>query len=65
VGAVLPVLVTGEGRKPGQKHGRSPYLQAVHFDDTSAQSGDIAPVRILSAAQNSLAGARAEAAAPT
>jgi tRNA-2-methylthio-N6-dimethylallyladenosine synthase len=65
VGAVLPVLVTGEGRKPGQKHGRSPYLQAVHFDDTSAQSGDIAPVRILSATQNSLAGARAEAAAPT
>ena len=61
VGAVLPVLVTGEGRKPGQKHGRSPYSQAVHFDDISAQSGDIVPVRILAATQNSLAGARAEA----
>jgi len=61
VGAVLPVLVTGEGRKAGQKHGRSPYLQAVHFDDTSAESGEIAPVRILSATQNALAGVRAEA----
>lgn len=56
---VLPILVTGEGRKAGQKHGRSPYLQAVHFDDTQAQNGDIVPVRILAASQNSLAGARA------
>ncbi len=64
VGAVLSVLVTGEGRKSGQKHGRSPYLQAVHFDDTSARNGDIVPVRIASATQNSLAGARAEAAVP-
>jgi len=62
VGVVLPVLVTCEGRKAGQKHGRSPYLQAVHFDDTKAQAGDIVPVRIAAATQNSLAGARAEAA---
>jgi tRNA-2-methylthio-N6-dimethylallyladenosine synthase len=62
VGAVLPVLVTGEGRKAGQKHGRSPYLQAVHFDDTSARNGDIVPVRISAATQNALSGARAEAA---
>jgi len=60
VGRVLPVLVTGDGRKAGQRHGRSPYLQAVHFDDTRAQPGDIVPVRILSASQNSLAGARLE-----
>jgi tRNA-2-methylthio-N6-dimethylallyladenosine synthase len=60
VGAVLPVLVTGEGRKAGQKHGRSPYLQAVHFDDPRAQAGDIVPVRIASATQNALAGARAD-----
>jgi tRNA-2-methylthio-N6-dimethylallyladenosine synthase len=58
--SVLPVLVTGNGRNPGQKHGRSPYLQAVHFDDTSARPGDIVPVRILSASQNSLTGARLE-----
>ena len=25
-------LVTGKGRKEGQMHGRSPWLQAVHFD---------------------------------
>jgi len=62
VGAVLPVLVTGEGRKAGQKHGRSPYLQAVHFDDTRARDGDIVPVRIAAATQNALAGARAEGA---
>ena len=55
---VLPILVTGEGRKAGQKHGRSPYLQAVHFDDTQAQNGDIVPVRILASSQNSLSGAR-------
>jgi tRNA-2-methylthio-N6-dimethylallyladenosine synthase len=57
---VLPVLVTGAGRRPGQKHGRSPYQQGVHFDDCSATPGDIVPVRILSASQNSLSGARLE-----
>ena len=62
VGAVLPVLVTGEGRMPGQKHGRSPYLQAVHFSDTSARDGDIVSVRVMSATQNALAGERVEAA---
>ncbi len=56
IGRVLPVLVTGMGRKPGQKHGRSPYLQAVHFEDTQARDGDIVSVRITSASQNSLAG---------
>jgi tRNA-2-methylthio-N6-dimethylallyladenosine synthase len=59
VGRVLPVLVTGDGRKPGQKHGRSPYLQAVHFDDSQARNGDIAHVRVLAASQNSLTGALA------
>jgi tRNA-2-methylthio-N6-dimethylallyladenosine synthase len=61
-GKVLSVLVTGEGRKSGQKHGRSPYLQAVHFEDSSARNGDIVPVRIAAATQNSLTGARAVAA---
>lgn len=60
VGLELPVLVTGQGRKAGQKHGRSPYLQAVHFDDSTAHAGDIVPVRIISASQNSLSGARLE-----
>jgi tRNA-2-methylthio-N6-dimethylallyladenosine synthase len=56
VGRTLPVLVTGDGRKHGQKHGRSPYLQAVHFDDTHAQNGDIVNVRITASSQNSLTG---------
>jgi tRNA-2-methylthio-N6-dimethylallyladenosine synthase len=60
IGRVLPVLVAGPGRKAGQSHGRSPYLQAVHFDDIAARPGDIVPVRVLSASQNSLAGARLE-----
>jgi tRNA-2-methylthio-N6-dimethylallyladenosine synthase len=60
VGQVLPVLVTGEGRRAGQKHGRSPYLQAVHFDDTTARNGDIVAVRIKASSQNSLAGVRHE-----
>jgi tRNA-2-methylthio-N6-dimethylallyladenosine synthase len=59
VGAVLPVLVAGRGRKPGQMHGRSPYLQAVHFDDANAHEGDVAPVRVIAASQNSLTGERA------
>jgi tRNA-2-methylthio-N6-dimethylallyladenosine synthase len=60
IGRVLPVLVTGDGRRPGQKHGRSPYLQSVHFDDTRADNGDIVEVRIDHATQNSISGARHE-----
>ena len=56
VGRTLPVLVTGEGRRPGQKHGRSPYLQSVHFNDTHAQNGDIIDVAITGSSQNSLSG---------
>lgn len=54
---VLPVLVTGDGRKEGQKHGRSPYSQAVHFENGAARNGEVWPVRIVGASQNSLAGA--------
>mgnify|MGYP002622670589 CR=1 FL=1 len=58
VDRVLPVLVTGNGRRAGQKHGRSPYLQAVHFNDAAAREGEIVAVRVVSASQNSLSGAR-------
>lgn len=57
VGRRLPILVTGEGRKPGQRHGRSPYMQAVHFAGADAEVGDIVGVEIVSATQNSLTGA--------
>jgi tRNA-2-methylthio-N6-dimethylallyladenosine synthase len=58
VGATLPVLVSGPGRRPGQMHGRSPYLQAVHFTDDCARAGDIVNVRIEGASQNALSGTR-------
>jgi tRNA-2-methylthio-N6-dimethylallyladenosine synthase len=57
----LPVLVAGRGRKAGQAHGRSPYLQAVHFDGDGRLAGEIVSVRIVSASQNSLTGVRADA----
>ncbi|MET0183452.1 MAG: tRNA (N6-isopentenyl adenosine(37)-C2)-methylthiotransferase MiaB [Caulobacterales bacterium] len=64
VGQTLPVLVEKQGRRPGQMHGRSPYLQSVHFDGAQSLAGSIVDVRILGASQNSLSGelARAEAA---
>jgi tRNA-2-methylthio-N6-dimethylallyladenosine synthase len=62
VGAVLPVLVAGRGRMPGQMQGRSPYMQSVHFIDDASSPGDIAQVRIVGASQNSLTGARADCA---
>ncbi|MFN3462560.1 MAG: tRNA (N6-isopentenyl adenosine(37)-C2)-methylthiotransferase MiaB [Terricaulis sp.] len=59
VGRTLPVLVTGDGRKSGQKHGRSPYLQSVHFTGSTAQNGDLVDVRITESTQNSISGERA------
>ena len=56
VGRVLPVLFEKPGRHPGQLIGRSPYLQSVHLEAPAALMGQIAPVRIASAGQNSLAG---------
>jgi tRNA-2-methylthio-N6-dimethylallyladenosine synthase len=56
VSRVLPVLFEKPGRHPGQLIGRSPYLQSVHLEAPAALMGQIAPVRIASAGQNSLAG---------
>jgi tRNA-2-methylthio-N6-dimethylallyladenosine synthase len=61
IGRELPVLVAGRGRRPGQAHGRSPYLQSVHFESDAA-AGTIQRVRIEAASLNSLTGAMAEAA---
>ncbi len=59
IGQVLPVLVAGRGRRPGQSQGRSPYLQGVHFVDEGSRTGEIVEVHIQSAARNSLSGVRA------
>jgi tRNA-2-methylthio-N6-dimethylallyladenosine synthase len=56
-GRVLPVLFEKPGRHDGQLIGRSPYLQAVHATAPHRLIGQIVPVRIASAARNSLAGA--------
>jgi len=58
VGRVLPVLFEKNGRRPGQIGGRSPYLQAVHCQGEDQLIGQIATVRIVSAARGSLAGER-------
>ncbi len=56
IGETLPVLVTGRGRMDGQIHGRSPYMQSVHFDGPAALIGEIVNVRIEGASLNSLSG---------
>jgi tRNA-2-methylthio-N6-dimethylallyladenosine synthase len=56
-GKTLPVLFEKKGRHPGQLIGRSPYLQSVHVSASDRLIGQIVPVKIESAAQNSLAGA--------
>jgi tRNA-2-methylthio-N6-dimethylallyladenosine synthase len=60
IGRVLPVLVSGTGRMPGQMYGRTPYLQAVHFAGP-AQMGDTIELRIVGASQNSLKAERVDA----
>ena len=54
-GLLLPVLVTGPGRQPGQIAGRSPYLQPVHAAGTDALVGQVVPMRIVHGKPNSLA----------
>jgi len=56
VGRTLPVLIDGDGRRPGQRIGRSPYMQAVHLEAPAALKGKLVDVRIVGAGVNSLAG---------
>ena len=58
-GRTLDVLVEKPGRHAGQVIGRSPYLQAVHFDGAAGLIGRIVPVGIATSAHMSLGGARA------
>jgi len=55
-GKTLPVLFEKLGRYPGQLVGKSPYLQAVHVIAPDRMLGQIVPVKVESAARNSLAG---------
>jgi len=56
VGKTLPVLIERPGRMPGQVGGRSPYLQAVHFDGSPDLIGSIHQVEIIGTSTNSLVG---------
>lgn len=56
VGQTVPVLVTGKGRNAGQMHGRSPWLQAVHFYGAEDLSGQIIDIEIVGSSLNSLSG---------
>ena len=58
-GRVLDVLVEKPGRHAGQVIGRSPYLQAVHFEGGLDLIGRVVPVEITASAHMSLGGARA------
>ncbi len=56
IGEVVPVLVTGKGRMPGQMAGRSPWLQSVYFDGNESLNGKIVDLKIDHATQNSISG---------
>lgn len=56
VGRTVGVLFEKPGRMPGQVVGKSDHLQAVHVEAGEHWLGRIAPVEIVAAAPNSLAG---------
>ncbi len=65
-GRVVPVLVTGPGRRPGQIGGRTPALQPVHVTipaelNAAELIGRELPVQILRGNPNSLVGTLAAA----
>ncbi|HEY0014465.1 MAG TPA: tRNA (N6-isopentenyl adenosine(37)-C2)-methylthiotransferase MiaB [Allosphingosinicella sp.] len=55
VGRRTSLLLERSGKKPGQRIGKSPWLQSVHLE-TGAAIGDIVEVEIVSAGPNSLGG---------
>src|SRR3546814_13921971 len=56
VGKRVDVLLERPGRRMGQLVGKSPWLQSVHVEVAGAAIGDRAPVDIVSAGPNRLAG---------
>ncbi|MEO3416270.1 tRNA (N6-isopentenyl adenosine(37)-C2)-methylthiotransferase MiaB [Roseovarius sp. CAU 1744] len=56
VGRTVNVLFEKPGRLDGQMVGKSDYLHAVHVTDSSLQSGDILPVKVVESGANSLSG---------
>lgn len=58
VGRTIDVLIERKGRHAGQMAGKSPWLQAVQFDDDEVAIGDIVSVEITGTGTNSLFGQR-------
>ena len=56
IGKTIPVLVTGKARNEGQMAGRTPYLQATHFECAEDLTGQIVDVTIEKATLNSVGG---------
>ncbi len=54
VGRQIDLLVEKPGRNPGQRVGRSPWLQPVIVDENAGEIGDIINVRITKSGANSL-----------
>jgi tRNA-2-methylthio-N6-dimethylallyladenosine synthase len=53
-GREIDLLIEKPGREPGQKLGRSPWLQPVIVDEKAGEIGDIVRVRINKAGSHSL-----------
>jgi tRNA-2-methylthio-N6-dimethylallyladenosine synthase len=53
-GLVVPVLVTGAGRHPGQIAGRSPWLQPVHALGSRDMTGQVVRMTVTEGHPNSL-----------
>jgi len=56
VGKTIDVLFEKPGRHEGQIGGKTPYMQAVHVSGSADMIGRVAPVAIVAAGSNSLAG---------
>ena len=54
VGRTMDLLIDKPGRRPGQRVGRSPWLQPVIVDETAGEIGDIVNVRITATGPGSL-----------
>jgi tRNA-2-methylthio-N6-dimethylallyladenosine synthase len=55
VGRRTEILLEREGRRPGQRVGKSPWLQSVHVE-TGAAIGELVEVELVAAGPNSLTG---------
>ena len=63
-GRILPVLITGPGRRPGQIGGRTFFLQPVHLLGPETWIGTEVSVRIETARPSSLSGSLIPAVTP-